>query len=265
MLDLLELQVGGVHAESVSLKCQPSECDLHGGGITSPILLFAGTNSSSSSTPEREMAVWVISRWVDRALAIGVGMGTAAYCHYDLTGLLQKRGDAGLLLFDPKPKAKAPKVEVRRGSVSRARARALIVTSHAVSPVRRPRSRCTVGTKQFKSRCCTRGCVPRAMFPLRAAGGGDVLSPDRTIPRSSELCGTGTSTAAWISSAMCFGRSERAGRGRRGKEPRIINSSLGKPRGHESLLAPPCHPPVPRHAAHSSARYHAPSAPVFVR
>ena len=86
------------------------------------------------------MAAWVISRWVDRTLAIGVGMGTAAYCHYDLTGLLQKRGDAGLLLFDPKPKAKAPKVEVRRGSVSRARARALIVTSHAVSPVRRPRS-----------------------------------------------------------------------------------------------------------------------------
>ena len=104
----------------------------------------------------------------------------------------------------------------------------------------------------------------RDVSPARGRG-GDVLSPDRTIPRSSELCGTGTSTAAWISSAMCFGRSERAGRGRRGKEPRIINSSLGKPRGHESLLAPPCHPPVPRHAAHSSARYHAPSAPVFVR
>ena len=70
----------------------------------------------------------MISRWVDRTLAIGVGMGTAAYCHYDLTGLLQKRGDAGLLLFDPKPKAKAPKVEVRRGSVSRARALDLLVT-----------------------------------------------------------------------------------------------------------------------------------------
>ena len=137
----------------------------------------------------RKMAAWVISRWVDRTLAIGVGMGTAAYCHYDLTGLLQKRGDAGLLLFDPKPKAKAPKVEVRRGSVSRARARALIVTSHAVSPVRRPRSRCTVGTKQFKSRCCTRGCVPRAMFPLRAAGGVTCSPPTaqyRAVPNSVE-------------------------------------------------------------------------------
>ena len=208
------------------------------------------------------MAAWVISRWVDRTLAIGVGMGTAAYCHYDLTGLLQKRGDAGLLLFDPKPKAKAPKVEVRRGSVSRARAHRHVTRCLSRAPPAQP----VYGGHEAvqESMLYARVRASRDVSPARGRG-GDVLSPDRTIPRSSELCGTGTSTAAWISSAMCFGRSERAGRGRRGKEPRIINSSLGKPRGHESLLAPPCHPPVPRHAVHSSARYHAPSAPVFVR
>ena len=55
--------------------------------------------------------------------------------------------------------------------------------------MRRPRSRCTVGTKQFKSRCCTRGCVPRAMFPLRAAGGVTCSPPTaqyRAVPNSVE-------------------------------------------------------------------------------
>ena len=123
----------------------------------------------------RKMAAWVISRWVDRTLAIGVGMGTAAYCHYDLTGLLQKRGDAGLLLFDPKPKAKAPKVEVRRGSVSRARA-PLIVLSHC--PVR-PVSRCTAESPLSKSRCCTRGCVCQRHAHVRGARVCGDISPAR--------------------------------------------------------------------------------------
>ena len=58
------------------------------------------------------MAAWVISRWVDRTLAIGVGMGTAAYCHYDLTGLLQKRGDPKMPWDDLRQKMALP---YRRG------------------------------------------------------------------------------------------------------------------------------------------------------
>ena len=66
--------------------------------------------------------------WGSFGLTVGVGVGTSVYCYYDLTALLKKRADAGRLLFEPRPKAKAPKVEVRRGSVSRARALDLLVT-----------------------------------------------------------------------------------------------------------------------------------------